>query len=69
MSLLSLFRRTKSRYADDKAVADFARVVDQTGVLTEQQRIDQAATIIANDNPSDEDIERLGQLLNGLPKL
>lgn len=28
MSILSFFRRTKSRYADDKAVDDFARVLE-----------------------------------------
>lgn len=39
MSILSFFRRTKSRYADDKSVDDFTRVVEQTGLLTEQQRI------------------------------
>lgn len=27
MSILSFFRRTKSRYADDKAVDDFERVL------------------------------------------
>lgn len=27
MNILSFFRRTKSRYADDKAVDDFARVL------------------------------------------
>ncbi len=28
MGILSFFRRTKSRYADDKAVDDFTRVVE-----------------------------------------
>lgn len=70
MSILSFFRRrTKSRYADDKAVDDFARVVEQTGILTEQQRIDEAAKIIANDDPTAEEIEQLGDMLSGLPKL
>ena len=66
MSILSfLKRRTKSRYADDRAVDDFTRVVDQTGILTEQQRTDEAAKIIGNDSPTPEDIKRLGDLLNG----
>lgn len=30
MSILSFFRRTKSRYADDKAVDDFTRVLETT---------------------------------------
>lgn len=30
MSILSFFRRTKSRYADDRAVDDFERVLKQT---------------------------------------
>lgn len=60
MNILSFFRRrTKSRYANDKAVDDFTRV------LTDQQRVDEAARIIANDNPTPEDIERLGDMLNG----
>lgn len=70
MSILSFFRRrTKSRYADDKVVDDFARVVEQTGILTEQQRIDEAAKIIVNDDPTAEEIEQLGDMLSGLPKL
>ncbi|EGP07544.1 hypothetical protein CSIRO_2783 [Bradyrhizobiaceae bacterium SG-6C] len=66
---MSFFRRrTKSHYADDKAVADFARVVEQTGILTEQQRVDEAAAIIANNDASAEQIERLGELLSGRPR-
>lgn len=68
-SILSFFRRTKSRYADDKAVDDFTHVVEQTGLLSEELLIDEAAKIIANDNPSVKDIERLGEMLNGLPRL
>ena len=100
MNILRFFRRTKSRYADDKAVDDFARVVEQTKQpysqadldavsdnpewtaediakarpfsdvfphMTGQQRIDQAARIIAKDDPSVEDIERLGEMLSGPP--
>lgn len=44
-----LFRRTKSRYAADKAVEDLARVIDDTGILTEQQRLGEAAAIIGKD--------------------
>lgn len=68
MSILRLFRRTKSRYVDDKTMADFARVVEQTRILTEQQRIDEAAAIVASDDVSVEQIERLGELLSGLPR-
>lgn len=55
-------RRTLSRYADDKAVKDFTRVCEQTG-LTENQRIDEAAAIISKDSVTGEDVERLGKLL------
>ncbi len=66
MGILSFFRRTKSRYADDKAVDAFARVVEQTGILTEKQRIDQIAEIISKDeDPSAAELDRLGSLLNG----
>lgn len=65
VSILSFFRRTKSRYADDKAVDGFMRLVEQTGILSEQERIEKAVAIVANDNPSAQDIERLGDMLNG----
>lgn len=55
-------RRTLSRYADDKAVKDFARVAETAGLM-ESQRIDQAATIIGKDDVTGEDVERLGKLL------
>lgn len=56
--------RTKSRYANDKAVNDFTRVGDQVSILTEQQRIDEAAAIIGKDSiPTAGDIDRLGRLL------
>lgn len=62
---ISFFRRTKSRYADDKAVDDFARA-DETGILRAQQRIDEAAAIIGKDSaPTSEDVDRLGKLLGG----
>ncbi len=57
-----LRRRTLSRYADDKAVKDFAQVCKQTG-LTDDQRLDQAAAIIGKDDVTGEDVERLGNLL------
>lgn len=63
---ISFFRRTKSRCADDKAVDDFARVVDETGILRAQQRIDEAAAIIGKDSaPTSKDVDRLGKLLGG----
>ncbi len=65
MSILSFFRRTRSRYADDKAVDDFGRVSEQMG-LTEKQRVDEAAEIMSKDvEPTAADVERLGKLLNG----
>lgn len=64
MSILSFFRRTKSR--DAEAVDDFARVVEQTGILTEKQRIDQIAEIISKDEDlSAAELNRLGNLLSG----
>ncbi len=63
MAILSfLRRRTITKWADDKAVKDFARVCEQTG-LTEDQRIDEAAAIISKDSVTGEDVERLGKLL------
>ena len=62
MNILSLFRRTKSRYADNKVVEDFNRLVDEI----EQRRIDEAAAIIGKDSaPTSEDINRVGKLLGG----
>lgn len=57
-----LRRRTLSRYADDKAVQDFARVAETAGLM-ESQRLDQAAAIIGKDDVTGEDVERLGKLL------
>lgn len=69
MNILSFFRRTKSRYADDKAVDDFARVAEQTGILDEQQNIDELAKLISGqDNPSAEEVERLCEILSGSPR-
>lgn len=42
MAIFSFFRRTKSRYADDKAVDDFARVARDGGLLPEQSAFDVA---------------------------
>lgn len=43
MAILSfLRRRTLSRYADDKAVKDFTRVCEQTGLTTKQSAFDAA---------------------------
>lgn len=63
MAILSfLRRRTITKWADDKAVKDFTRVCEQTG-LTEDQRLDEAAAIIGKDSVTGEDVERLGKLL------
>lgn len=63
MAILSfLRRRTITKWADDKAVKDFTRACEQTG-LTEDQRIDEAAAIIGKDSVTGEDVERLGKLL------
>lgn len=64
MAILSFLRRrrTLSRYADDKAVKDFTRVYEQTG-LTESQRLDEAAAIIGKDDVTGKDVARLGKLL------
>lgn len=63
MAILSfLRRRTITKWADDKAVKDFTRVCEQTG-LTEDQRIDEAAAIVSKDSVTGEDVERLGKLL------
>lgn len=57
MSILSFLRRTKSRYVDDKAVDGFEQVAEPTGILTEEQRLNEAAAIIGKDNaPTAEDI-------------
>ena len=49
MTILSFFRRTKSRYADDKAMDEFARVLETTkpsafDVAMEETRREDAAT-------------------------
>lgn len=49
MSILSFFRRTKSRYADDKAVDDFERVARDTGLLPRQSAFDAAVEDDARD--------------------
>jgi len=63
MAILPFLRRhTLSRYADDKAVQDFARVAERAGLM-ESQRLDQAAAIIGKDDVTGDDVERLGKLL------
>lgn len=63
MAILSfLRRRTITKWADDKAVKDFTRVCEQTG-LTEDQRLDEAAAIIGKDSVTGEDVERLARLI------
>jgi hypothetical protein len=57
-------RRTLSRYADDKAVKDFARVVEQTGILKPGDSVDELAALIGKDQPAADDLERVGKLLN-----
>jgi hypothetical protein len=57
-------RRTKSRHADDKAVDDFTRVVAQTGILNPLDPVDELAALIGKDQPTADDLERIGKLLN-----
>lgn len=69
MTMLSFFRRAKCRHSDDKAMDELSPLVEQTGGgLSEQQRIDGAAKIIGSDDPTVDEIERLGELLNGLSR-
>lgn len=42
MKILSFFRRTKSRYADDKSVDDFERVARDKGLLPVKTAFDAA---------------------------
>lgn len=42
MNIPPLFRRAKSRYADDKAVNDFERVARETGLLPAKSAFDVA---------------------------
>lgn len=60
MTILSfLCRRTLSRYADDKAVKDFTRVVEQTGILREKSAFDAAMDEARmDDNAAWEKLER-----------
>lgn len=64
MSILPFPRRTKSRHADDKAVDDFERVARDKGLLPSDP-IDELAGLIAKDDPTPEDLERIGKLLSG----
>lgn len=63
-SLLLLQRRTKSRYASDKAVEDFTRVVEQTGIL---DPVDELAALMSKNDPTEAELNRIGKLLNGQP--
>lgn len=51
--LLNFARRSKSRYADDKAVEDFERVLDQVFDDPKHagQHLDELAKIIGADGP------------------
>lgn len=64
MTILSFFRRTKSKYVDDKAVDEFTRVVDQTEIL-KPDPFDELAALMKKDDPTDEEILRIGKLLTG----
>jgi len=57
-------RRTLSRYADDKAVEDFTRVVEQTGIL---DPVDELAALMSKNDPTEAELKRIGKLLNGQP--
>lgn len=43
MNILRFFRRSKSRYADDKAVDDFERVLKQVRPMTAEEQSDAIA--------------------------
>lgn len=63
MSILSFFRRrTLSRYADDKAVADFERVAQDKGLI---DPVDELAALMAKNDPTPADVEKIGKLLGG----
>ncbi|MES2600189.1 MAG: hypothetical protein V4602_05195 [Pseudomonadota bacterium] len=47
MKILSFFRRTKSRYANDKSVADFERVLKRTRPPTSEEQSDAIANEMA----------------------
>lgn len=65
MSVLKwIKRRTLSRYADDKAVEDFTRVVEQTGIL---DPVDELAALMSKNDPTEAELNRIGKLLNGQP--
>jgi len=54
-------RRTKSRHADDKAVDDFTRVVEQTGILKGPSAFD-----VAMNETRRDDVESWARLERGL---
>lgn len=56
-----LRRRTKSRHADDKAVDDFTRVVEQTGILKGPSAFD-----VAMNETRRDDVESWARLERGL---
>lgn len=55
-------RRTLSRYADDKAVKDFARVVEAKQLIPDHVA-DRIMELIDNSQPTGETIEELARLL------
>jgi len=51
--LINFRRRTKSKYADDKAVDDFTRVLDQVFAEPDKagEHLDKLAKMIGSDGP------------------
>ena len=58
--LLPFRRRTKSKYADDKAVEDFASVCREQGLELDYERIKE---LIADPGEGEEGIAELAKLL------
>lgn len=54
-------RRTKSRYADDKAVDDFAQVAKDQGLPLDYDREGRLADLLDGDEP--EHLEEIAKLL------
>lgn len=64
MSILSFFRRTKSRYADNKAVDGFGQVVEHHRIMSAGQRTKELAGLMAKDNPTPAEVDRIAKLLS-----
>ncbi|WIG50966.1 MAG: hypothetical protein OJF48_001883 [Afipia sp.] len=65
MSILSFFRRTKSRYADDEAVDGLERASEENRIVSGNERTSELASLIAKDCPTPAGLKRIGKLLGG----